>query len=151
MANFLRFYFFFFLFTLNVRGEYDSVVRREHCFFSFCFRPAESLSGTRGPDTHNKSTVHPERGAGTVQAPAQGENPKEGKCVFEAGENTVVHPGVPAYFLSIQIIVHRHFDGLLEHIPMRYIPKDYGGGAPPLIELHGTYTIVYRQLVCPAV
>lgn len=35
------------------------------------------------------------------------------------------------------MIVHRHFETLLEHVPLKYMPKDYGGESPSLIELHG--------------
>lgn len=35
------------------------------------------------------------------------------------------------------MIVHRHFETLLEHVPLKYMPNDYGGESPSLIELHG--------------
>jgi len=35
-----------------------------------------------------------------------------------------------------RIIIHRQFETLLEQVPMKFIPKDYGGEAPSLIELH---------------
>ncbi|CAH1725149.1 retinol-binding protein pinta-like isoform X2 [Aphis gossypii] len=38
-----------------------------------------------------------------------------------------------------RMIVHRHFETLLEHVPLKYMPKDYGGESPSLIELHETW------------
>ncbi|CAI6361327.1 unnamed protein product [Macrosiphum euphorbiae] len=35
-----------------------------------------------------------------------------------------------------RMIVHRHFETFLEHVPLKYMPKDYGGESPSLIELH---------------
>lgn len=45
----------------------------------FCFSPTESLSGTRGSDTHNKPAVYSQRGNGVVQTAPQVEDPKESK------------------------------------------------------------------------
>jgi len=36
-----------------------------------------------------------------------------------------------------QMIVHRNFETLLEDVPLKYMPKDYGGESPSLTELHG--------------
>jgi len=47
------------------------------------------------------------------------------------------------------MLVHRHFESLLEHVPLKYLPKDYGGESPPLIELHGMYIIRETRLVRP--
>lgn len=41
------------------------------------------------------------------------------------------------------MIVHRHFETLLEHVPLKYMPKDYGGESPSLIELHGNNSYFY--------
>ncbi|XP_060834801.1 uncharacterized protein LOC132917861 isoform X1 [Rhopalosiphum padi] len=38
-----------------------------------------------------------------------------------------------------RMIVHRHFETLLEHVPLKYMPNDYGGESPSLIELHETW------------
>ncbi|VVC25364.1 Cellular retinaldehyde binding/alpha-tocopherol transport,CRAL/TRIO, N-terminal domain,CRAL-TRIO lipid [Cinara cedri] len=35
-----------------------------------------------------------------------------------------------------RIIVHQNFESLLEHVPLKYLPKDYGGESLSLIELH---------------
>ncbi|KAL5236117.1 hypothetical protein ACI65C_003527 [Semiaphis heraclei] len=38
-----------------------------------------------------------------------------------------------------RMIVHRNFETLLEDVPLKYMPKDYGGESPSLIELHETW------------
>lgn len=47
------------------------------------------------------------------------------------------------FYGVLQIIVHRNFQSLLEYVPLKYLPKDYGGESPSLAELHGKRFIVY--------
>ncbi|XP_050443565.1 uncharacterized protein LOC126847404 [Adelges cooleyi] len=35
-----------------------------------------------------------------------------------------------------RIIVHRNFESLLENVPLKYLPKEYGGECPSMLELH---------------
>ncbi|XP_050546059.1 alpha-tocopherol transfer protein-like [Daktulosphaira vitifoliae] len=35
-----------------------------------------------------------------------------------------------------RIVVHRNLDSLIENVPLKYLPKEYGGEYPSLVELH---------------
>jgi len=44
------------------------------------------------------------------------------------------------------MIVHRNFETLLEDVPLKYLPKDYGGESPSLIELHGNKLFLFKNV-----
>lgn len=44
------------------------------------------------------------------------------------------------------MIVHRNFETLLEYVPLKYMPKDYGGESPSMIELHGNKFFSIRNV-----
>ncbi|XP_025407789.1 alpha-tocopherol transfer protein-like isoform X2 [Sipha flava] len=47
-----------------------------------------------------------------------------------------------------RIIIHRDIDSLFEQVPIKYMPKDYGGESPSMIELHEAWRqkIIDHQL-----
>lgn len=96
----------------------------------------ESLSGTRVPHTHNKSTVYLERSSGDIQTFYEEKNPKKSTYIMTMPTSTI-NKIVEHNHLVFQIVVHRHFESLLEYVPLKYLPEDYGGESPSMIELHG--------------
>lgn len=45
------------------------------------------------------------------------------------------------------MFVHSNLAALYEHIPKTYLPSDYGGECPSMVQLNGKYTLQIKK--CP--